>query len=94
MIPFQVLALVALFAAEPPTRPVDPIAAMLRDMPPPDWLQRELRGAPPTTMADTNTTTYHQTPTYAPPPLRDCHLPRKERGVTWLSSSSRSMATA
>jgi hypothetical protein len=80
MIPFQALALVTLLAAEPPTRPVDPIAAMMRDMPPPDWLQRELRGAPPNSMADTRT----QVPTYIAPPPRPPSYVQGLLGVTEL----------
>ena len=86
MIPFQALALVALFATEPPSRPVDPTSALVNDMmPPPGWLQRELRGAPPTTMADTRTT---QTPTYAPPPPRLPSYVQGLLGVTELHVKS------
>jgi len=63
MVPFQLLALVIYLGAENHAPVVDPIAAMMREMPRPDWLQRELRGAPPTTQASTN-----PPPSYAPPP--------------------------
>jgi len=54
MIPFQLLALVIALPAESPAPAVDPR---------PNWLQRELRGAPPTTQASTN-----PPPTFVPPP--------------------------
>ena len=87
MLPLHALALVPLLAAEPPTPRVDPIAAMMHDMPPPDWLQRELRGAPPTTMADTQTPPTYA-PTYAPPPPRNPSYVQGLLGVTELHVKS------
>jgi hypothetical protein len=52
MLPLQLLALAVLLPAESSIPDFDPM---------PDWLQRELRGQPPTSMANTST------PSYAPP---------------------------
>ena len=58
MIALPLLALAMFPSSETPA----PIAALLRDMPPPDWLQRDLRQTPPASMADTRMVSY------APPP--------------------------
>ncbi len=82
MIPFQALALVTILGAESPTPALETIHSMIREMPPPDWLQRELRGAPPSSTADT------RTPSYTPPPSAPMNFVQGLLGVTDLHVKS------
>ncbi len=85
MIPFQALALVTFLGAESPTPALETIHARMRDMPPPDWIQRELRGSPPSSMADTRTSS---SAPLAPIPSAPMNFVQGLLGVTELNVKS------